>query len=150
MPRLTLGLRLDEIPASVIGSGGTNTCFTTVLQSGDWVGSDEPATNIEPPTTSDGTLIYSFRANIVSGEWIMRFGASGDEKLENVSVGIYEHGYLTVALTWDPVNLWYDGDNLEAALELETLVGTEHCFKMSVVPDLLQKFSYEFIETETV
>ena len=130
-------------------SGGTNTCFTSVLQIGDWVGSDEPATNIEPPITSTGVLIYSFRANVVSGEWVMRFGDAGDEQLENVSIGIYEHEHFTIALTWDTDNLWYDGYNPEAALALETLVGEEHCFRMSVVPDLLQRFTYEFIETET-
>ena len=128
---------------------GTNTCFTTVLQSGDWIGSDEPATNIDPAHTANNILYYSFRANIVSGEWILRFGDTGNTKLENASVGFYDHRHLTVALTWDPINEWYDGENLEAAHALEALVGTEHCFLLTVAPALLQKFTYEFIETET-
>ena len=79
----------------------------------------------------------------------MKFGVAGDTQLDNVAIGIYEHGKFTIPLTWDPDNKWYDGDNLDAALALESLVGQETCFMMTAVPDLLQKFTYEFIETET-
>ena len=143
---VTTGIRTKE---RVIRGETNNMCFTPVLQSGVIVGSDEPATNIIPTHTANGTLFYSFRAYTDSGDFILKFGDSGTAELDNVSIGIYEHGSLTVALEWDSVNQYYYGNNLEAALALEAVVDEKHCFTLDVVPDNLQKFTFEFIETET-
>ena len=148
MVKLTVGLRLNEIAAAG-RKLPDNTCFTTVLQDGDWYGSDEPATNINPPNAADGTLYYSYRANAVTGEFRLRFGDAGDEELTNVLVIIYSHDNREVGLQWDSVNKYYTGDDLIAAQRIAALAGLKHCFVNLVVPDLLQFFDFSEIGVET-
>ena len=129
-------------------------CFTTVARDGDWVGSDgsptstavgDKATNIDPSTAADGTLIYFYGANDSTGEFRIRFGTDGQTELENTSLLIYKHGSYKVGMQWDDTNKLYTGNNIDAAEYIATLVGFEHCFRTTVTPKLLQWFTFDTI-----
>ena len=133
------------------GSGRVNMCFTpAVLQSSDWVGSDEPATNIEPPITASGEKIYSFRANTVNGDFVLKIGDTGVDMMDNVYLFIMAHNGMEVGLQWDEANKYYVGNDMDAAQYFLTQVGLELCFHSYVVPDLLQHFTFETIEVKGI
>ena len=132
-------------------SGQTNMCFTpAVLQDGDWVGSDEPATNIVPPTTASGEKIYSFRANTTIGDFVLKIGDTGVDMMDNVYIFIVSHNGTEVGLQWDDTNKYYVGNDIDAAQYFLTQVGEELCFYGYVVPDLLQFFNFETIEVKGI
>ena len=124
----------------------TNICFTTVQQNGDWYGAD--AANIYPDTTSDGTPFYSYWANSVTGEFVLKFGAAGNTELTNVSVVIYQHNGREVGMSWDDTNKYYSGNDLIAAQYISSKLGEDHCFNTVVVPSLLQWFQFDSIGVE--
>jgi len=128
-----------------------NMCINPVLQNGGVVGSDVPATNIDPTHTSDGTLIYSIQADTTTDEVTARFGDNGDEQLytddthTNTISQIYiKHDKYSVILLWDNVSSLYRGTSIEITKSMADAVGSEYCMQALVVPDLI--IDYDFKE----
>ena len=111
------------------------TCITSVVQDGDWVGSDEPATNIEPPETNDGIKKYSIRSNTVTGDIIVRFGDSGDEKPDGIGAIRFTVNGITVMLSWNDTDLYFIGNDIDIANYMLSEVGNKVCFRDILVID---------------
>ena len=126
-----------------------NTCFDPVIVEGDWAGSNEPATNIVPAYTADGTLIYSYRMNTVTGDFVIKFGDTGNEKLDNVMLIIYKHDKYKVGMQWDESLNYYLGNDIDAAQYIGLEKDNIHCFESLVIPELLQHFTFETIGVTT-
>ncbi len=127
-------------------------CWTPLAQSGDWIGynSGTPYGTLVPNVTSDGTFIYSYEANTVTGEFKIRFGVAGNEQLTNNQLIIYIHDtYGQVELFHDDVNLYYTGTNLELANKLLEDVGEKNCFISLAIPETLIHYDLATLATET-
>jgi len=121
-------------------SGGieNNICFDPVTKNGDLVGGVPT-----PDTTAGGTQIYGVTFNVVTGEIIARFGAAGNEQLDNTMQLYYRFdGVDNVELFWDDVNLYYVGINLTIATYLDSEVGNTVCFLALAIPDLLIHYDF--------
>lgn len=142
-------LRWQPLGKVPLGGAEANTnCFSPVTQSGDWYGAPTSA-ELSPNTASDSTLIYSYLANSVTGEIIIRFGAAGNGQLTNTNLIFHDFGGYNVELFWDDTNLYYSGTNLEAATDIKAAVGTEKCFAWLAVPYVAVDHDYSAVETET-
>lgn len=138
---------------SLLGIGGISytNCYPSLTQLTDGGYGLDAAQVISglllPDTTADGTLIYSasFYSN---GDFIMSFGALGNEQLTNVLQIIKEFNEGHIELFWNATNNRYEGTNLTLATELILLLGTEVCFADIAIPDLL--IDIDFFELETV
>ena len=139
---------------TIVLSDNYNMCFSPVLQSGYLVGSNYPSTNIQPPETADGTSIYSYQANIVTGEFIVKFGVTGNTHLftdatetNPINLIIYEQGSELVELMWDETLLYYSGVDLDSALALSEELGNDLCFSSIVIPKNIIHYTFEEIST---
>ena len=125
-----------------------NACFDPVLKNGDLVGTDEPATNLYPPHASDGTPIYSFTANVSTGDFILKMGDTGDIEIDNALFFVMRHNGMEIGMQWDETNKYYLGNDYDAAQYFNTKVSEKLCFTGFIIPELLQYFDFEKIDTK--
>ena len=128
----------------------TNLCFDPVIQTGDKVGSDDPATNMDPAYTSTGTLIYSFQADTSTGDIILKLGDDGTTKEDNVFIISIKHNGTEIGLQWDDTGKYYIGNDIDIANDWAAEVGNKLCIGIFAIPDLLQWFTFETIEVKGV
>jgi len=149
MPRLTLGLRLNEITSSVSAVTVPTNCYTPVEIDGDNVGynSGTGLGVLIPSTTANGTFIYSFCGTISTGAMTASFGDAGDEQFDNVRLIIYKFLNNQVELFWDAANSLYAGVNMDVVNDLVDNVGNNVCFSALVIPDLLIHYTFSEVET---
>ncbi len=141
MPRLSLGLRLDEI--NTLGGAVYTHCFTPLEQTGDLLHG-----TLIPGTTSDGTVIYAHTLNVATGEIIFKFGVAGDEQLVNNVQIIYKYDSDNAELFWDDTLKYYIGVNVELAQSMQLEVGEDVCFAALAIPLLLVHYDYAAVEVE--
>jgi len=146
MPGLGITIQLREG-----GTGGGNAlCIQGVIKDGDFVGTAEPATNVDPTHTSDGTLVYSIRAQISTNDVKLRLGTNGDEQIftdathtNPMSIIELVYGQYAVILTWNATAKLYAGSSLGITETMNATVGSNYCMKVVIVPDLIIDYDFE-------
>ena len=118
----------------ILGNNGTfmggKWCIYPVIQNGNLVGTDEPATNITPELSLDGVnKWYSLQADTTTGDIIAKFGDSGTSKIDNEDSFRILINNTLVLLTWEESNLYYIGNDQSVADYLLAEVGNEVCFE---------------------
>ena len=96
---------------------------------------------ITPNATFEGEDIYQATWDIVTGEFVISFGAAGTTEIVNVSSMALYHplkpdGNIAI---WDAVNTQYSFIDLELAQYIGTDT-TRSEFLVEFLPELLQKF----------
>jgi len=134
------------------GASAKTLCIQGVIKDGDFVGTAEPAANVDPTHTSDGTLVYSIRAHISTNDVKLRLGANGDEQIftdathaNPMSIIDLKYGQYEVILTWDATAKLYAGNSLGITETMNAAVGSDYCVKTVITPDLIIHYDFKEI-----
>lgn len=130
------------------GSGVVNICFTTLQQSGNYIGTTvTPPDNVHPAYTADGVLIYEIRV-YDDGLIELKFGDTGTDELTNTKIILIEYNNVTVGIEWDATMNSYRGSDIAMYDTMAPYVGNKVCFHLLAVPDLLIHYDFSAIKTE--
>jgi hypothetical protein len=146
-------------------------CYPSVLSGSDTsiinacfkVGEDDTGTwiiyelglfgSVIPQYTSDGTLIYGYKADKTTGDFIMMFGDSGNIKLTDIDEIVIEdkkYGYEEVAL-WDDTLKAYTFTDLDYVTDISKEYDTngefDLCIKVFYMPDTFIFYIFDGIYT---
>ena len=139
------------------GKGGLSytNCLMPLIQLTDgWYGFDigqSPTGVIDPTHTSDLQLVYAFKFDTVSGDWILQFGDAGDELALNAHTGVIQFEIDdadNVLLTWNEANLRYEGNDVGTAEAVVVELGNEVCFASVLVPRVLVWYDFGILHAE--
>lgn len=143
MPNLSIGLALFE----GLGYNSIATpdiCIIIMGTSGDWRGHIAGSGSvITPGATFEGLEIYEAKWNIVTGEFIISFGSTGNDEVPNTIQIMIKHPNRpdSNSAVWDSTNTDYRYIDLALAQYIGGDV-TKSCFYVEFQPRLLIHYDF--------
>ena len=134
----------------ILGGGGiADICIVVMGTSGDWRGHiTGSGSEITPNATYSGLPIFEYKWNIVTGEFIISFGDTGDTEVENVLQLSIKHPNRPDrnSAYWDETETAYTFVDLDLAQWVGSDL-TRSCFL--VEPQFIDIVDIDFNETQT-
>ncbi len=128
--------------------GGTTNCFNPLVKNGDMIGFDTsiPFGSIDPSETPTHQVIYAVYADTSNGDFVIRFGALGNEKVSNtdhivITFDIHNINYH-LFVNWNVTNNRYEGNDKNASDAWLGEVGNNSCINISAIPKLLIYYNF--------
>ncbi len=132
-------------------SSDADICIVVMGTSGDWRGHIAGSGSIITPNASMGGLdLYEYKWNIVTGEFVISWGDTGDDEVDNLRYMLIAHPKVPDKneTTWFTTTTDYRFTDLELAQYIDDDVDRA-CFHVELMPVIAIIFDFSVINTGT-
>jgi hypothetical protein len=125
-----------------------NMCLTPVGRLGDIYGNPVGGDGALTPSHTSGGQKITIETDTASGLVVTKLGDAGDEQIPGCSQVITEFESDTIVLDWNSTELRYETNNVGIATAIEGAYGTNVCFALYAISDLVIHYNFAELKRE--